>query len=81
MIKIVFIGLRSTSDNSVNVVQLIYEINYTVVKLAANCRDFLTVHQQLQLQSKFYGYLNEVKGESYSASLFLNKTTQSRVPI
>lgn len=43
MIEIVFIGLRSTSDNSINVVQLIYEINNTVVKLAANCRDFLTV--------------------------------------
>lgn len=43
MIEIVFIGLRSTSDNSINVVQLIYEINNTVVKLVANCRDFLTV--------------------------------------
>ena len=43
MIEIVFIGLRSTSDNSLNVVQLIYEINNTVVKLVANCRDFLTV--------------------------------------
>ena len=43
MIEIVFIGLRSTSDNSTNVVQLIYEINNTVVKLVANCRDFLTV--------------------------------------
>jgi hypothetical protein len=43
MIKIVVIGLRSTSDNSTNVVQLIYEINNTVVKLVANCRDLLTV--------------------------------------
>jgi len=43
MIEIVFIGLRSTSDNSINVVQLIYEINNTVVKLVANCRDFLAV--------------------------------------